>query len=89
MSEPQLFYQAMGELFAILVIADDGTKFLETQQGRYRALAPLKTEKKYQGKHQGQQVYWRVYPLVLKQELSYKIISFAEQPKMGHGQFVL
>ena len=89
MSEAQQFYQAIGELFATLVITNDGTKFLEMPEARYRAFMPLKVEKRYQEKYLGQQVYWRVYPQFSEQGLSFKIVSLAEQPKRGHGQFVL
>ena len=89
MSEAQQFYQAIGDIFATLVIVNDGTKFLETQEARYRAFVPLKAEKRYLDKYQGQQVYWRVYPQFKEQELSFQIVSLAERPKKGHGQFIL
>ena len=89
MSEAHHFYQAIGELFATLVTADDDTEFLEIQQGQYRDFVPLKAVKRYQDKYLGQQVYWRVYPQFSQQGLSFKIVSFAEQSKQGHGQFIL
>ena len=89
MSEAQHFYQAIGELFATLVITDDGTKFLEMPEARYRAFMPLKVEKRYQDKYQGQQVYWRVYPQFKEQDLVFQVASLVAQPKVGHGQFVL
>lgn len=89
MSEPQQFYQAIGELFATLVTADDGTIFLEPQEARYRAFVPLKVKQKYLEQYQGQQVYWRVYPQFKEQELVFQVASLVAQPKAGHGQFVL
>ena len=88
MAEAQHFYQAIGELWGTLVVAEEGTKFLETAEARYRAFIPLKVEQKYQGKYQGQQVYWRVYPLI-EQELAFQVVSVSEQPQKGHGQFIL
>ncbi len=88
MAEAQHFYQAIGELWGTLIVAEEGTKFLETAEARYRAFIPLKVEQKYQGKYQGQQVYWRVYPLI-EQELAFQVVSVSEQPQKGHGQFIL
>ena len=88
MSLAQQFYQAIGELFAIRVIASDGTKFLETQEAQYRAFVPFKVEKKYLDLYQGQQVYWRVYPQFSEQELAFQIVSLALAPLKGHGQFI-
>ncbi len=83
------FYQAIGELFATLVVADDGTKFLETESARYPALISLIIEKKYFDLYPGQQVYWRVYPQSAESGLAFKIVSLLDQPKMGQRQFVL
>ena len=83
------FYQAIGELFATLVVADDGTKFLETESARYPALISLIIEQKYLDLYPGQQVYWRVYPQSVEQGLAFKIVSFANQLQKGHGQFIL
>lgn len=89
MSEPQLFYQAIGELFATLVTADDGTTFLETQEARYQAFVSSRLKQKYLEQHQEQQVYWRVYPQFKEEKLLLQVISLVNQPKSGHGQFVL
>jgi len=89
MSEAQHFYQAIGELQATLTVADDGTKFLQTEEEQYLASVAPKVEERYQKKYQGQQVYWRVYPQAIEQRLSFRVVTFAEQPKIGHGQFTL
>ncbi|MBV9389717.1 MAG: hypothetical protein JOZ78_25120 [Chroococcidiopsidaceae cyanobacterium CP_BM_ER_R8_30] len=36
MTEAKHFYQAIGELQATLVVAQDGTKFLETAEGQHK-----------------------------------------------------
>ncbi len=83
------FYQAIGELLATLVVADDGTKFLETELARYTALISLAIEQKYFDLYSGQQVYWRVYPQSAEHGLDFKVVSFADQLQKGHGQFIL
>jgi len=89
MTEAGHFYQAIGELQASLAVAEDGTKFLETAEGQYKAFVPLKLQQQYADKHQGQQVYWRVYPKSIEQGLAFEVVSLLEQPQRGHGQFVL
>ena len=83
------FYQAIGELFATLVVADDGTKFLETESARYPALTSLVIEQKYFDLYPGQQVYWRVYPQSVEQGLAFKVVSITDQLQKGDGQFIL
>jgi len=87
MFEAQHFYQAIGELQATLVVADDGIKFLQTREEQYLVSVPLRVEKKYQNKYQGQQVFWRVYPQAIEQGLGFRVVTFVDQPKIGHGQF--
>ncbi len=89
MSEAQHFYQAIGELQATLVIAEGGTKFLAIGEEQYLVSVPVRVEKKYQNKYQGQQVFWRVYPQAMEQRLGFRVVTFADQPKIGHGQFTL
>ena len=89
MAEVQHFYQAIGELQATLVVAEDGTKFLQTGSEQYPASVPFRITKKYQKKYQGQQLYWRVYPQFIKQELSFRVVTFVDQPQIGQGQFTL
>jgi len=87
MSEAQHFYQAIGELQAILVIVEDGTRLLQTGSEQYPASVPLRITKKYQKKYQGQQLYWQVYPQFIKQELSFRVVTLVDQPQIGQGQF--
>jgi len=89
MTEAQHFYQAIGELRGTLVVAEDGTKFLETEEARYLAFIPLQVEKKYLDKYQRQQVYWRVYPQFTEQGLAFQVVSLSDQPHQGHRQFTL
>lgn len=48
MASPQIFYQAIGELYASLVVDEAGTKLLDTGENQYRAIVPKKVESKYQ-----------------------------------------
>ncbi len=89
MAEAQHFYQAIGELRGTLVVAEDGTKFLETEEARYLAFIPPQVEKKYQDKYQGQQGHWRVYPQFTEQGLAFQVVSLSDQPHKGHRQFTL
>jgi len=89
MSEAQHIYQAIGELQATLVVATDGAKFLQSGSDQYPAFIPLKVEEKYQEKYQGQQVYWRVYPKVAEEGLAFDVVTLAEEPLFGSGQFKL
>jgi len=89
MSEAQHIYQAIGELQATLVVASDGAKFLQSGSDQYPAFIPHKVEEKYQEKYQGQQVYWRVYPKVVEHGLAFEVVTLAEVPKNGLGQFKL
>ena len=89
MSEAQHIYQAIGELQGTLVVTSDGAKFLQSGSDQYPALIPHKVEEKYQEKYQGQQVYWRVYPKVVEQGLAFDVVTLAEVPKNGLGQFKL
>ncbi len=53
MAEAQHFYQAIGELVGILVVAADGTKILDTGAEHYLAFGSGKVQQKYQDKYQG------------------------------------
>jgi len=88
MSEAQHIYQAIGELQATLVMASDGAKFLQSGSDQYPAFVPQKVEEKYQ-QYQGQQVCWRVYPKAVEQGLAFDVVTLAEVPKNGLGQFKL
>ena len=48
MAPPQLFYQAIGELYASLVITPSGNLVLDTGKCQYQVIVPEKVEKKYQ-----------------------------------------
>jgi len=89
MSEAQHIYQAIGELQATLVVTSDGAEVLQSGSDQYPAFIPHKVEEKYQEKYQGQQVYWRVYPKVVEQRLAFEVVTLAEVPKNGLGQFKL
>ncbi len=89
MAEAQHFYQAIGELRGILVVAEDGTKFLQNEPERHPVFVPLKVEKKYFDRYQGQQVCWRVYPKAVEQGLAFDVVTLADVPKNGLGQFKL
>ena len=89
MAEAQHFYQAIGELLATLVVADDGTKFLHTGSEQYPVFIPLKVEKKYHNKYQGQKVYWRVYPKAAAQGLVFEVVTIVVEPLFGAGMFQL
>ena len=89
MAEAQHIYQAIGELLATLVETDDGTKFLQTGSEQYPVFIPHQLEKKYQEKYQGQQVYWRVYPKAVEHGLAFDVVTLAEEPIFGPGQFKL
>jgi len=82
-------YQAIGDLQATLVVATDGAKFLQSGSDQYPAFIPHKVEEKYQEKYQGQQVYWRVYPKVAEEGLAFDVVTLAEEPLFGSGQFKL
>jgi hypothetical protein len=88
MAEALIFYQAIGELYASLVITSSGTKVLDTGERQYRAIIHEKVEKKYQ-KIQGGQAYWRVYPQFQDQHLAFEIVSVSEQPKSEPGRFFI
>jgi len=89
MAEAQHIYQAIGELLATLIVADDGRNFLDTGSGRYPAFASRKIQDKYQDKYQDKMVCWRVYPTVLDQGLAFQIVKFTDQLLLGDGQFTL
>jgi len=89
MAEAQHIYQAIGELLATLVETDDGTKFLQTGSDQYPVFIPRQVEKKYQEKHQGERVVWRVYPHFKDQRLAFDIVTFLQQSQLGNGQFTL
>ncbi len=69
MSETEHIYQAIGELLATLVVAQDGTIFLDTGSNRYQAIVSRKFQEKYHDSYQDKLVYWRVYPTVVEQGL--------------------
>ncbi len=89
MAEAQHFYQAIGELVGILVVAADGHKLLDTGAEQYPAFGAGKVQHKYQDKYQGSLVWWRVYPTVLRQQLAFFVVTFVEQPSLGDRQFIL
>ncbi len=89
MAEAQHIYQAIGDLLATLVVADNDTKFLQTGSNQYPVFIPHQVEKKYQEKYQGQQVSWRVYPKVVEHGLAFDVVTLAEEPIFGPGQFKL
>lgn len=82
MAQPELFYQAIGELYARLETTSSGIKVFDTGESQYRAIVPKKVENKYQ-KIQGGQVFWRVYPQFQDQHLAFLVVSVSEQPKRG------
>jgi hypothetical protein len=88
MAEAEIFYQAIGELYASLVVTSSGTKVLATGENQYRAIVPEKIEKKYQ-KIQGGQLFWRVYPQFQDQHLAFVIVSVSEQLKSEPGRFFI
>ena len=53
MAEAQHFYQAIGEIVGILVVAADGHKLLDTGAEQYPAFGAGKIQHKYQDKFQG------------------------------------
>jgi hypothetical protein len=85
MAETQIFYQAIGELYASLVVDEAGRKLLDTGENQYRAIVPGKVEKRYQGG----KVYWRVYPKFQYGHLAFVIVSFSEKPKREPGRFYI
>jgi len=89
MAEAQNFYQAIGELRGTLVVADDGTKFLQTEQECHLVFLPNKLEQKYLDKYQGQLVCWRVYPKAVGQGLAFEVVSLTDTPETGLRQFRL
>ena len=89
MAEAQHFYQAIGEVVGILVVAADGTKILDTGAEHYPAFVSGKVQQKYQDKYQGSLVCWRVYPTVRRQQLALQLVTFVEQPSLGDRQFIL
>lgn len=88
MAQTQLFYQAVGELYARLVTTSSGIKVFDTGESQYRAIVPKKVENKYQ-KIQGGQVFWRVYPQFQDQHLAFLVVSVSEQPKGEPGRFFI
>ena len=88
MAEAKIFYQAIGELYASLVVTEAGTKLLDTGENQYRAIVPKKVESKYQ-KIQGESAYWRVYPKFQYGHLAFVIVSFSEKPKSEPGRFYI
>lgn len=88
MAEAEIFYQAIGELYASLVVTSSGTKVLDTGSSQYRAIIPERVEKKYE-KIQGGQLYWRVYPQFQDGHLVFKAVSVSQEPKSSPGQFIL
>ena len=72
MAEAQHFYQAIGEVVGILVVAADGTKILDTGAEHYPAFVSGKIQHKYQDKSQGSLVCWRVYPTLRRQQLAFQ-----------------
>ena len=89
MSETEHIYQAIGEILATLVVADDGGIFLDTGSGRYPVRVSRKYQEKYLDSYQDKLVYWRVYPTVVDQRLAFEIVKFTENPFLGDGQFKL
>ncbi len=88
MVQAELFYQAIGELYASLVTTSSGTKVLDTGSSQYRALVPERVEQKYD-KSQGGQLYWRVYPQFQDGQLVFKAVSVSQEPKSSPGRFIL
>lgn len=88
MGQAQLFYQAIGELYASLVITESGNSVLDTGKCQYRVIVPEKVEKKYQNFQSGL-VYWRVYPQFQDQHLALLVVSVSEQPKSEPGRFFI
>ena len=88
MAETQIFYQAIGELYASLVVDEAGRKLLDTGENQYRAIVPKKVESKYQ-LVQGETAYWRVYPKFQYGHLAFVIVSFSEKPKSEPGRFYI
>lgn len=88
MTQAELFYQAIGELYASFVVTSSGTKLLDMGKRQYRAIVPEKLKNKYQ-KIQGGQAYWRVYPQFQDGHLAFEIVSVSEQPKSEPGRFVI
>ena len=89
MAEAQQIYQAIGELQATLVVAEDGKKFLEIGSDQYPVSIPYKLQKKYQNKSQGQQVVWQVYPIATGHGLTFRVVALVDQLKFGIGRFKL
>ncbi len=89
MSEAERIYQAIGEILATLVLADDGTILLDTGSGRYPAFVSRKFKEKYHDSYQDKLLYWRVYPTLLDQGLAFQIVKFTEKPFLSDGQFIL
>ncbi len=89
MSEAEHIYQAIGEILATLVVAQDGAIFLDTGSSQYRARVPRKFQEKYHDSYQDKLLYWRVYPTVVDQGLAFEIVKFTEKPFLGDGQFKL
>ncbi len=88
MAEAEIFYQAIGELYASLVVTEAGTKVLDTGENQYPATVPEKVENKYQ-KIQGGLAYWRVYPQFQDQHLGFLVVCVSEKPKSEPGQFFI
>lgn len=85
MAAAEHFYQAIGEVCATLVVAADGTKFLDTGNRHYPALIAHWLLDKFQDK----QGFWRVYPVFKNQKLGFEVRNFKEQPFIEEGQFTL
>lgn len=88
MALAELFYQAIGELYASLVVTEAGTKVLDTGSSQYRAIIPERVEKKSE-KIQGGQLYWRVYPQFQDGQLVFNVVSVSLEPKSSPGWFIL
>lgn len=88
MTSPQIYYQAIGELYASLVVTEAGTTLLDTGENQYPAIVPKKIQNKYE-KIQAGQVYWRVYPQLQNGHLAFLIVSVSQQPKSEPGRFFI
>ena len=89
MSKAEHIYQAIGEILATLVKADDGGIFLDTRSGRYPVKGSRKYLRKYLDSYQGKLVYWRVYPIAVDQGLAFEIVKSPKKPLLGDRQFKL
>lgn len=89
MTGAEHFYQAVGELLATLAIAENGTKWLQTEQQQFRAFIPSRLKDKYLENYQGRAVYFRAYPKFTSVGLAFEIVSLSLAPQRGDKRFVL